>query len=57
MIVVSNTSPLINLAVVGRLELLHQLYGEVIIPQAVYEEIVISGSGQPGASSFRLMVR
>jgi predicted nucleic acid-binding protein len=57
MIVVSNTSPLINLAVVGRLELLHQLYGEVIIPQAVYEEIVISGSGRPAASSFRLMVR
>ncbi len=49
MIVVSNTSPLINLAVIGYLDLLHQLYGQVIIPQAVYDEIVILGAGQPGA--------
>ena len=33
MIVVSNSSPIINLAAVDELELLHQLYGRVIIPQ------------------------
>ncbi len=49
MIVVSNTSPLINLANIGQLHLLKQLYGEVIIPPAVYDEIVIAGVGQPGA--------
>jgi predicted nucleic acid-binding protein len=49
MIVVSNTSPIINLAAVGQLALLPQLYGEVIIPPAVYDEVVISGAGQPGA--------
>jgi predicted nucleic acid-binding protein len=49
MIVVSNTSPLINLANIGQLHLLKQLYGEVIIPPAVYDEIVIAGGGQPGA--------
>jgi predicted nucleic acid-binding protein len=49
MIVVSNTSPIINLAAIGRLAGLQQLYGEVIIPPAVYDEIVISGAGQPGA--------
>ena len=49
MIVISNTSPVVNLAAIGQLELLRQLYGRVIIPQAVYEEIVIVGAGQPGA--------
>ena len=49
MIVVSNTSPIINLAAVGQLDLLRQLYGQVVIPQAVYIEIVGMGAGQPGA--------
>ena len=48
MIVVSNTSPIINLAVIGQLELLHKLYGRVLIPQAVYDEVV-SGLDQPGS--------
>jgi predicted nucleic acid-binding protein len=53
MIVVSNTSPIINLAAVGRLELLQQLYGTIVIPQAVYHEIAVRGSGQPGASEIQ----
>ncbi len=40
MIVVCDASPIINLAVVGRLVLLKQLYSRVFIPQAVYSEIV-----------------
>ncbi len=39
MIVVSDTSPIANLAVVGQLDLLRQLYGQVIIPPAVLAEI------------------
>lgn len=50
MSVVSNASPLINLARVKRLELLSQLYGELLIPQAVWQEVVIDGAGQPGAN-------
>lgn len=50
MIVVSNTSPIINLAIVSQLNLLHKLYGQVVIPQAVYDEIVIEGRGQAGAA-------
>jgi predicted nucleic acid-binding protein len=50
MIVVSNTSPIINLASVGRLTLLQQLYGGLVIPTAVYHEIVVVGAGQAGAS-------
>ena len=53
MIVVSNTSPIINLAVIGRLELLQQLYSTITIPQAVYHEIVVRGVGQPGATEIQ----
>lgn len=50
MIVVSNTSPIVNLAAIGQLDLLRLLYGKVAIPQAVYNEIVVTGTGQPGAT-------
>ena len=39
MTVVSNTSPITNLAAVGQLNLLQQLYSRIIIPQAVYHEM------------------
>ena len=41
MIVVSDTTPLIGLASIGRLELLQELFEEVYIPQAVFDETVI----------------
>lgn len=47
--VVSNTSPIINLAAIGHLDLLRELYGTLTIPDAVYDEIVVRGRGQPGA--------
>ena len=37
--VVANTTPLIALADIGQLELLHHLYGEILIPAAVMDEI------------------
>jgi predicted nucleic acid-binding protein len=37
MLVVSNTSPILNLAIIHRLELLRQQFGEVLIPPAVKE--------------------
>ncbi len=40
MIVVSDTTPLISLMKIGQLNLLHQLFGEVQIPNAVYDELV-----------------
>lgn len=53
MIVVSNTSPIINLAAMGRLDLLHHLYGDILVPAAVYQEIVVIGAGMPGAAEVR----
>ena len=41
MIVVSDTTPLISLLKVGRINLLEKLFGQVLIPQAVYQELSI----------------
>ncbi len=38
-IIVSDTSPINNLAAINHLHLLHQLYGMVLIPEAVYREL------------------
>ncbi|MDX2243503.1 MAG: DUF3368 domain-containing protein [Leptolyngbyaceae cyanobacterium bins.302] len=49
MTVVSNTSPITNLAGIEQLDLLHQLYGSITIPQAVYNEMANIGRTVPGA--------
>ncbi len=53
MIVVSNTSPIINLAAIGQLELLRHLYGTIIIPHAVYHEVAVKGDKQAGAAEIQ----
>ncbi len=50
MVVVSNTSPITNLAAVGHLYLLQALYGQIMIPDEVRDELVLGGAGNnPGA--------
>lgn len=39
MIVISDTTPIISLMKANRLDLLRKLYGKVLIPNAVYEEL------------------
>ncbi|MFM7219512.1 MAG: DUF3368 domain-containing protein, partial [Nodosilinea sp.] len=46
MIVVSNTSPISNLAKVGQLNLMQQIYGRILIPCAVHEEILDDRAGE-----------
>jgi predicted nucleic acid-binding protein len=48
-IIVSDTSPITNLAAIGQLDLLRQLYSRVIIPEAVYNEMVNINKIVPGA--------
>ncbi|CCI29916.1 conserved hypothetical protein [Microcystis aeruginosa PCC 9809] len=48
MIVVSNTSPITSLAAIGYLNLLPDIYGTIIIPVAVYEEMTGLGYSVPG---------
>ena len=50
MIVVVNSTPLIYLAAIGRFDLLRSLYSQIIIPAAVYQEVVIQGPGLWGAA-------
>jgi len=49
-IVVSNTSPLTNLAAIGRLDLLSQLYGQLHIAEGVWGELNAGGQAWPGAN-------
>jgi uncharacterized protein len=49
-IVVSNTSPLTNLAAIGRIRLIEHLHGQIHIPQAVFDELHAYGRQWPGAT-------
>lgn len=42
MIVVSDTSPILSLALIGQLELLRELYGAIVIPETVRAEINVA---------------
>lgn len=48
-VVVSDASPLINLARVNQFDLLATFYGQIVIPEAVYEEVVVRGEGRDGS--------
>lgn len=51
MATISNSSPLILYASIGRLELLRRLFGELLVPASVYDEVVVKGAGKPGAAA------
>jgi predicted nucleic acid-binding protein len=55
-IVVSNSSPLITFARIGRLELLRQLFGHIHIADEVYQEVAVRGAGRPAAEAVRTAV-
>lgn len=46
MTIVSNTSPISNLAKIGQLDLMQQLYGVILIPIAVYKELMDERAGE-----------
>jgi predicted nucleic acid-binding protein len=49
MVIISDSSPLILLARIGLLSLVKELFQEIIIPQEVYQEVVIQGESRPGS--------
>lgn len=51
MIVVSDASPIIALAAIGRLPLLQSPYQKIVIPEAVFTEVVRGGPRRPGAQA------
>jgi predicted nucleic acid-binding protein len=50
--VVSNTSPILNLAIIGELSLLRDQFGEILIPRAVLEELRVE-ENLPGSKNVR----
>lgn len=53
MIVVSDAGPLIYLGAVGQLELLPAQFERVLVPDAVWNEVVGHGAALPGADAVR----
>ncbi len=53
MIVVADTTPLLVLARIGRRDLLRDLYAEVLVPRAVYDELVERRTTAPGVDALR----
>lgn len=53
MIVVSDTTPLISLLKIGRIDLLENLFGQVLIPQAVFDELTADERFQREADQIR----
>ena len=49
-LVVSNSSPIMNLAIIGQLHLIRELFGEIIIPKEVWAELIVEGKGKPGTN-------
>ncbi|MBE9112328.1 DUF3368 domain-containing protein [Nodosilinea sp. LEGE 07298] len=54
MIIVSDTSPINNLAAINHLHLLNQLYGTVLIPEAVYRELTDPNFPVAGATEVQI---
>jgi len=48
--VVCDASTLIALARIGQFETLERTGAQVVIPRAVYKEVVVQGEGKPGAT-------
>lgn len=47
--VVADAGPIISFARIGRLDLLRKIVVELIIPPAVYKELVVKGKSLAGA--------
>ncbi len=51
--VIVNTTPIIALSLIGQLDLLQRLYGEVVVPPAVQAEVLAGGPGSPGVAELQ----
>ena len=53
MIVVSDTTPLITLLKANKLHILHRMFGEVLVPEAVFSELTSNTTFQDEADLIR----
>jgi predicted nucleic acid-binding protein len=54
MSIVSDAGPILSFARVNRLNLLRQVVGAMVIPDAVYADIVVQGAGKPGSTEVQV---
>jgi hypothetical protein len=54
--VICNSSPLINLSKIKRLDLLEKIYQQIIIPTAVYDELIIKGASKEGVNELQNLI-
>jgi uncharacterized protein len=50
MSIVADAGPILSFARANRLDLLRQVVSALVIPDAVYTDIVVQGTGKPGSS-------
>lgn len=55
--VIVDASPIINLSLIEKLNLLKELYKEILITEAVYEEVVIEGHNEPGSTELEKSIK
>ncbi len=55
--IVVDAAPLIYYSRIARLDLLKKLYGKLIVPRAVWDEVVTNAQGRPGAGEVEKGVR
>ena len=53
--IISNSTPLIILSKIGELEILKNLYGEIIIPRAVFDEVTIKSDAIKNLSWIKIL--
>ena len=53
MIVVCDSTILIGLAKLGRLDLLREVFSKISVPEEVFHEVVEKGAGKPGSESIK----
>ena len=51
--VISDSGPLISFGILQRFDVLQELFGEIYVPEVVYEEVVVFGCGMLGAQETR----
>lgn len=51
--IVSNTGPLIALALVDQLEILSKLYREILVPEAIHRELLQGGAANLGVIAYQ----
>lgn len=54
--IVSDSSPIINLAKIHRLDWIEKLYQKIIIPRAVFEELIVKGHEKEDIAGIKSLI-